>query len=87
MKTEDSVAAGEIMITDTVWNPAEQEDAIAAIMTAMNVKREEIIDITVLKKGMTNRSFLFRCKGEAYIMRVPGGGICGLSDPGRKGDL
>ncbi len=74
MKTEDSVAAGEIMITDTVWNPAEQEDAIAAIMTAMNVKREEIIDITVLKKGMTNRSFLFCCKGEAYIMRVPGEG-------------
>lgn len=34
----------------------------------------EIEDITVLKKGMTNRSFLFTCKGRKYIMRIPGEG-------------
>lgn len=56
------------------WVPEKQEDAIAAIMEAMHVEREEITDISVLKKGMTNRSFLFRCRGEAYIMRVPGEG-------------
>ena len=30
-------------------------------------RQEEITDITVLKKGMTNRSFLFTCKGKKYI--------------------
>lgn len=34
----------------------------------------EIENITVLKKGMTNRSFLFTCKGKKYIMRIPGEG-------------
>ena len=34
----------------------------------------EIENIEVLKKGMTNRSFLFRCKNKKYIMRIPGKG-------------
>ena len=38
----------------------------------MNSK--DIVDIEVLKKGMTNRSFLFTCKGRRYIMRIPGEG-------------
>ena len=37
-------------------------------------KPEEVTDITVLKKGMTNRSFLFTCKDKKYIMRIPGEG-------------
>ncbi len=49
-------------------------DAIQVICTALDVKPEEITDITVLKKGMTNRSFLFICKGKKYIMRIPGEG-------------
>lgn len=49
-------------------------DAIATIGKAMSVKPEQITDITVLKKGMTNRSFLFNCKGKKYIMRIPGEG-------------
>lgn len=49
-------------------------DAIVTITKAMGVKAEEITDITVLKKGMTNRSFLFNCKGKKYIMRIPGEG-------------
>lgn len=49
-------------------------DAIATIAEAMQVKPNEITDITVLKKGMTNRSFLFTCKGKKYIMRIPGEG-------------
>lgn len=56
------------------WNPEQQGDAIAVIMDVMHVNREEIQGITVLKQGMTNRSFLFRCRGESYIMRVPGEG-------------
>lgn len=49
-------------------------DAITTIAQAMQVEESEITDITVLKKGMTNRSFLFNCKGKKYIMRIPGEG-------------
>lgn len=45
--------------------------AIAIIMKALGVKELDITDIAVLKNGMTNRSFLFTCKGERYIMRIP----------------
>ena len=41
---------------------------------------QEITEISVLKKGMTNRSFLFSCKGGKYIMRVPGEGTDKLID-------
>lgn len=49
-------------------------DAIRLICKALCAKPEEVTDITVLKKGMTNRSFLFTCKGKKYIMRIPGEG-------------
>lgn len=35
---------------------------------------KDIVEITALKKGMTNRSFLFRCRDKRYIMRIPGEG-------------
>jgi CTP:phosphocholine cytidylyltransferase-like protein/thiamine kinase-like enzyme len=49
-------------------------DAIHLICEALSAKPEEVTDITVLKKGMTNRSFLFTCKDKKYIMRIPGEG-------------
>ena len=36
-----------------------QSDAIRTIAEALNVKATDITNISVLKKGMTNRSFLF----------------------------
>ena len=51
-----------------------QTDAISIICDALHVDASEIKDITVLKKGMTNRSFLFKCKDKKYIMRIPGEG-------------
>ncbi|WP_294752968.1 phosphotransferase [uncultured Ruminococcus sp.] len=51
-----------------------KSDAITAICRSLNAEQDEITDITVLKKGMTNRSFLFNCKGHKYIMRIPGEG-------------
>lgn len=51
-----------------------KSDAIAIITNALDVKATDIIDITVLKKGMTNRSFLFSCRDKKYIMRIPGEG-------------
>ncbi len=39
---------------------------------------ENINDVVILKKGMTNRSFLFTCDNEKYIMRIPGEGTSKL---------
>lgn len=49
-------------------------NAIHNICNTLNVKSEDVVNITALKKGMTNRSFLFSCKGKKYIMRIPGEG-------------
>lgn len=51
-----------------------RNDAIDIIVDALKVSESDISDITVLKKGMTNRSFMFSCKGIRYIMRIPGEG-------------
>ena len=57
-----------------------RSDAIMTISRVLKVKPEEITDINVLKKGMTNRSFLFSAGGERYIMRIPGEGTDQLID-------
>lgn len=41
------------------------------VAKVFGVEKDEITDITILKKGMTNRSFLFTCKNERYILRIP----------------
>ena len=51
-----------------------KSDAIDIIADSLGVGRNEIVDIEVLKKGMTNRSFLFYCRNKKYIMRIPGEG-------------
>ncbi len=49
-------------------------EELQIIAEALQVEEQEIYDIEVLKKGMTNRSFLFSCKDKRYIMRIPGEG-------------
>lgn len=51
-----------------------KSDALAVISKNLKTSQDKIVDITVLKKGMTNRSFLFTCRGKKYIMRIPGEG-------------
>ncbi len=51
-----------------------ETDIMTTIVNAMNVGAKEVSDITVLKKGMTNRSFMFTYKRKKYIMRIPGEG-------------
>ena len=51
-----------------------KSDAIRIIAETLGCRENEITDISVLKKGMTNRSFLFAVKGKQYIMRIPGEG-------------
>ena len=48
--------------------------AMEAIAETLGVSTRDITGIEVLKKGMTNRSFIFRCAGKKYIMRIPGEG-------------
>lgn len=54
------------------FNLESEEIAVAA--KSLNVDSSEIVNIKVLKKGMTNRSFEFECDGRRFIMRIPGEG-------------
>lgn len=49
-------------------------NAINIICDALSIKPYDIYNIEILKKGMTNRSFLFSAFGNRYIMRIPGEG-------------
>ena len=47
---------------------------ITIAANALQVSQNNIENIAILKKGMTNRSFIFECNGSRYIMRIPGEG-------------
>ena len=51
-----------------------KSDALKFISEQFGCKTDEITNIEILKKGMTNRSFLFSVRGCRYIMRIPGEG-------------
>lgn len=51
-----------------------ESDAIDTAARVLAVAPAEITDIAVLKKGMTNRSFMFKSGDAKYIMRIPGEG-------------
>ena len=51
-----------------------KSDAIDVIADVFKTSNDTIEDICVLKKGMTNRSFLFSVNDERFIMRIPGEG-------------
>lgn len=57
-----------------------QSDAIKEISDVLEAKSQDIVEITALKKGMTNKSFCFSCYGKKYIMRIPGEGTEQLID-------
>ena len=62
-------------------------EAIHTIENVFNARPNDITDITILKKGMTNRSFMFRCKGVKYIMRIPGEGTDQLINRREEADV
>ena len=64
-----------------------QTDAISIIQDCFHVEVDEIKNITVLKKGMTNRSFLFECQNQKYIMRIPGEGTDHLINRKEEADV
>lgn len=50
------------------------------ISNVMQIPKAKIGNISVLKKGMTNQSFLFSYENEKYILRIPGAGTEVLID-------
>ena len=48
------------------------EDALTVISEVLRCSISDIRDIEMLKKGVTNRSFVFTVNGSKYIMRIPG---------------
>ena len=86
--TAKTVKAGEVVEINTYEQLREldglseqlQTQSISTISKVMGVHPQSITKIEVLKKGMTNRSFLFTCKDEKYIMRIPGEGTDQLID-------
>lgn len=62
-------------------------DAIQIICQTLNATPEQIHDIKILKKGMTNRSFLFMCKEKQYIIRIPGEGTQKLVNRKKEADV
>lgn len=57
-----------------IINRRNRQLIIEEISNVLKVGKDQIENVRVLKKGMTNRSFLFECKNRKYIMRVPGEG-------------
>lgn len=51
-----------------------KSETLEVIGRVLNIPIDDISNIQVIKKGMTNRSFLFSCGDSKYIMRLPGEG-------------
>ncbi len=64
-----------------------QSKAIHTIAEALQVPTDQITHITALKKGMTNRSFLFTCEDQPYIMRIPGEGTDQMINRAEEADV
>ena len=51
-----------------------KSEILTIVSKRLNVDYEDIINIRVMKKGMTNRSFSFEVRNVKYVMRIPGEG-------------
>lgn len=64
-----------------------KNDAIEIIENILKVNKKDIHNIHTLKKGMTNRSFIFTVNNKRYIMRIPGEGTDKLIDRREEYDV
>ena len=64
-----------------------KNDAIEIIENILKVNKKNIHNIHTLKKGMTNRSFIFTVNNKRYIMRIPGEGTDKLIDRREEYDV
>lgn len=63
------------------------DSVISIIKTVFNCSRENIRDICLLKKGMTNRSVFFSVNREKFILRIPGEGTDELINRFEEADV
>ncbi len=72
-----STEAVEINSIDELWElDSPKVIPLDEIASALGANKEEITEISLLKKGSTNRSFLFTCRGKRYILRI----LCDVSN-------
>jgi len=64
-----------------------KSDALDVIAEVFHTTLDQVADITILKKGMTNRSFLFSVHGDKYIMRIPGEGTDQLINRAQEAEV
>lgn len=64
-----------------------QNESIEVICKVFNCENEDIRDIKTLKKGMTNRSYIFTVRDSKYIMRIPGEGTEQLINRKEEADV
>jgi len=89
------VSANDVVEINTFEQLNDMEDdsnklgteAVRVITKVFEVEKDGIENISVLKKGMTNRSFLFECRGTKYIIRVPGIGTEKLINRKQEADV
>ncbi|WP_028043611.1 NTP transferase domain-containing protein [Candidatus Stoquefichus massiliensis] len=62
-------------------------DIIQIILNSLNINILDIKNITLSKKGMTNRSFMFETNDQKYIMRIPGEGTNKLINRYEEGEV
>lgn len=64
-----------------------ENESLEVISETLNCKNEDIKNIKTLKKGMTNRSFIFTVAQKKYIMRIPGEGTDKLINRKEEADV
>lgn len=64
-----------------------ENEALKVIEASFKCKNEDIQNIRTLKKGMTNRSFIFTVDSKKYIMRIPGEGTDRLINRKEEADV
>lgn len=65
-------------LKDFEYNNILNDVVISVIKYTFNINLNDIKNIKVLKKGMTNRSFIFEINNIKYIARIPGEGTNNL---------
>lgn len=64
----------ELRVFDKNYINNADSSILSNICNVLHCEQKDIINIEAIKKGLTNTSFKFECKGKAYVYRHPGVG-------------
>ena len=68
-------------------NTAVHMREISIVADVLGAKLGDITDFVAMEKGMTNHSYLFSCRGDRYILRIPGEGTVNLIDRTQEAEV